>query len=221
MNFGDHPCGVRFAVVHCPVDNGAQCAPYLPASAPLPDEARKLPARLVDKPATLTLFEEPKPMTDPLPAPQPQGPLDPDEAYVRALKKLIRFAVRILAGLMVLVIGWGVADVVHVLYGRLMKPPVGLLGISDILATFGAFMAVLIAIEIFNNLVCYLSADVIRVKLVLATAYMAMLRKIIVLDFKEVSANHLFAAAAVLLALGVGYWLAVVKSPPVDRQGEP
>ena len=52
---------MRFAVVYCSVDNGAQCAPYLPASVPLLDEARKLPAQLVDKPATLTLFEEPKP----------------------------------------------------------------------------------------------------------------------------------------------------------------
>jgi len=186
----------------------------------LSDEARKLLARLVGKLATLTLFEKPKPMTEPLPAPQPQGPMGQDEAYVRALKKLIRFAVRILAGLMVLVIGWGVADVVYVLYGRLMEPPVGLLGISDILATFGAFMAVLIAIEIFINLVCYLRADAIHVKLVLATAYMAMLRKIIVLDFREVSADYVFASAAVLLALGIGYWLAVVKSPSEDRHGE-
>ncbi len=45
-----------------------------------------------------------------------------------------------------------------------------LMNISDILATFGAFMAVLIAIEIFINITIYLRDDVIHVKIVMATA---------------------------------------------------
>lgn len=47
-------------------------------------------------------------------------------------------------------------------------------GASDILATFGAFMAVLIAIEIFINIIIYLREDVIHVKIVMATALMAI-----------------------------------------------
>ena len=38
-----------------------------------------------------------------------------------------------------------------------------LLNINDILATFGAFMAVLIAIEIFENIVMYLRNNFIQV----------------------------------------------------------
>lgn len=89
--------------------------------------------------------------------------------------------------MMILVIWWGVADVAYVLYERISNHPYYLLNISDIFATFGAFMAVA--------------------------------RKVIVLDYKEVSANHVFATAALLLALAVAYWLAVVKKTSIESHG--
>ncbi|MBN2808984.1 MAG: phosphate-starvation-inducible PsiE family protein, partial [Deltaproteobacteria bacterium] len=85
------------------------------------------------------------------------------------------------------------------------------LDIGDILALFGAFMAVLIAIEILINIVIYLRDDVIHVKIVMATALMAIARKVIVLDFNKISANYVLAIAAVVLTMSVGYWLVVIK----------
>lgn len=143
-----------------------------------------------------------------------------DDPFIHRLASLIRYAVRILAVLMVLVIWWGVADVVYVLYERISSHPSYLLNISDILATFGAFMAVLIAIEIFINIASYLRENVIHIKLVLATAFMAVARKVIVLDYKEVSADYVFATAALVLALAVAYWLAVVKNTSIESHGE-
>ena len=58
-----------------------------------------------------------------------------------------------------------------------------LLDINDIFYTFGAFMAVLIAVEIFINIRLYLGTNVFPVQLVVATALMAIARKVIVLDF--------------------------------------
>ena len=108
---------------------------------------------------------------------------------------------------MVLVIIWGIGDVLYVLYMRLMEPPVYLLSISDIFATFGAFLAVLIAIEIFINITLYIRHDVLPVKLVIATALMAIARKVIIFDFKELSPMYIFATGSVVLALGITYWL--------------
>ena len=93
-------------------------------------------------------------------------PSSHEDPLIEFLHKTIRIAVKVLAVLMVLVIIWGIGDVVYVLYKRLMLPPVFLLSISDILATFGAFLAVLIAIEIFINITLYLRKDVLAVKLV-------------------------------------------------------
>ena len=99
---------------------------------------------------------------------------NPKEPLVQFLRRVIHLAVRALAVLMTLVILWAVADVAWVLYQKLMAPPFMMLTIPDILATFGAFMAVLIAIEIFVNINIYLRDDVIHVKIVIATALMAM-----------------------------------------------
>ena len=52
----------------------------------------------------------------------------------------------------------------QVLYQRATASIVGLLSINDILASIGAFMAALIAIETFLNIVLYLRDNVLHVK---------------------------------------------------------
>ena len=135
-----------------------------------------------------------------------------EDRLIRALHYVIRQAVRILAILMVLVIFWGIGDVAWVLYKRLLEPPVFLLNISDIFATFSAFLAVLIAIEIFENITLYLRDDIIHVNLVIATALMAIARKVIVFDYKELQPEYIWATAAVVLALGITYYLVARRS---------
>lgn len=133
-----------------------------------------------------------------------------DDPVVGFLNRIIRLVVRVLATIMVVVIVWGVADVVFVLYQRLMAPPFMLLQINDILATFSAFMAVLIAIEIYHNIILYAHdhrEHHLAVEIVLGTALMAIARKVIVFDFKEVGPEHIYGTAAVTLALVVGYYL--------------
>lgn len=130
-----------------------------------------------------------------------------EDPLIKRLWSLIRLSVRVLAVLMTLVIIWGILDVVWVLYQRIMAPPVMLLQINDILATFGAFMAVLIAIEIFANIVIYLEYRMIHLKLVISTALMAAARKVIVLEFKANEYEMGFALGAIILSLGVCYWL--------------
>lgn len=132
---------------------------------------------------------------------------DEQQGILKVFHKAIRFAVTVLAALMVLVIFLGVIDVIYVLFEKLSRPPYFLLSITDILATFGAFLAVLIAIEIYLNISLYLRSDVIPVKLVVATALMAIARKVIVFDFKYLQPDYIYASAAVVLALGITYWL--------------
>jgi uncharacterized membrane protein (DUF373 family) len=140
-----------------------------------------------------------------------------DKRFIEWLKRSIRWAVRALAVLMMLVIWWGVADVVYVLVERIRAHPFLLLNISDILATFGAFMAVLIAIEIFVNIVSYIQDQIIHIKVVLATAFMAVARKVIVLDYQQTSADYVYATAALVLALSVAYWLVEIKGSALRR----
>lgn len=139
------------------------------------------------------------------------------DALIQGLRVIIRFSVRTLAVLMTLVILWGIADVGWVLYKQLLQPPKFMLTISDILATFGAFMAVLIAIEIFINITIYLRDDVIHVKIVMATALMAIARKVIILDYAKTSSEYVWATAGLVLAMSIGYFL-VVKYGESDQK---
>lgn len=134
------------------------------------------------------------------------------DPLVKCLWKVVQICIRVLAVLMTLVIIWGLFDVVWVLYQRMTTEPVFLLNINDILATFGAFMAVLIAIEIFANIVIYLEYKMIHLKLVLSTALMAAARKVIILDFKVNDYLEVISLGVVILALGICYWLVCIRA---------
>jgi uncharacterized membrane protein (DUF373 family) len=133
--------------------------------------------------------------------------INEDDKMMNVLHRVIRGAVRVLAVLMVLTILWGVIDVVMVLYSKILQPSFEDLRPRDIIVVFGAFLAVLIAIEIFMNITLYLRDDVIHVRLVVATALIAIARKVIILDFEKIEPLYIFATAAVVLALGIVYWL--------------
>ncbi|KXS51518.1 MAG: hypothetical protein AWU57_4102 [Marinobacter sp. T13-3] len=143
-------------------------------------------------------------------------PIDFPDPFFRGLHCIIRFAIRVLAVLMVAVILWGVGDVIYIIYDRLVTPPFLLLDINDIFFTFGAFMAVLIAVEIFINIRLYLGTNVFPVQLVVATALMAIARKVIVLDFETLTPMYLLGIAATTLALGITYWLLRHGDPSRD-----
>ena len=143
------------------------------------------------------------------------------EPLIDRLQYVIRMCVRAMAVMMVFVIIMGVVDVGWVIWQRLASPPRFILTIADMLATFGAFMAVLIAVEIFHNIILYVEDNhnqQLAVEIVLGTALMAIARKVIVLDFNEVGSSHVYATAAVTLAWSVGYYLIVIRAKGVKRR---
>ena len=132
---------------------------------------------------------------------------DNDARLMDFLNRLIKWSVRLLAILMVFVIIMGVVDVGWTLYEKLLAAPKYILTISDMLATFGAFMAVLIAIEIVINITIYLRDNVIHVKIVIATALMAIARKVIILDLDTTPAEYLWGMALIVVAMSMAYWV--------------
>ncbi|TVZ39429.1 uncharacterized membrane protein (DUF373 family) [Alteromonadaceae bacterium 2753L.S.0a.02] len=137
------------------------------------------------------------------------------DPLIRVLHIIIRLAIRLLAILMVIVILWGVADVVYSIYHHLVTPPtLFLLDFHDIFSIFASVMVVLIGIEIFINVRLYLGSDVLPIKLVVATALMAVARKIIVLDLDRLTYEVILSLAATVLALGITYWLLSLPRKP-------
>jgi uncharacterized membrane protein (DUF373 family) len=74
---------------------------------------------------------------------------------------------------------------------------------------FGEILTLMIALE-FNHTLQYVvkrEQSIIQTKIVLLIALLAVARKFIVLDLREVDSGQLLALAAITLALGLAYWL--------------
>ena len=135
--------------------------------------------------------------------------LDPahEDQIVRISNLVIRQGIRALSIIMVVVIIFAIMDTAYTFVIKMISPPTFVLEVSDLLDVFGAVLVVLIAVEIYSNVTLYLTANVIHVKLVVATALMAVARKVITLDPKELDPIYFLAYAALGLAFGATYWL--------------
>lgn len=136
-----------------------------------------------------------------------------DKPFVPFLQKIIFYSVKLLAILMVLLILASIIDVTYIFYEKILKSdPKGVLGYEGILSVLGAVLIVLICIEIFNNIILYFKDDRSHVKLVLATALIAVSRKVIILDYTAIDATYIYATGAIILATAIAYWLVSYKT---------
>jgi uncharacterized membrane protein (DUF373 family) len=58
----------------------------------------------------------------------------------------------------------------------------------------------------------YLSTNIIPVNLVIATAFKAIARKVIIFDYNNITPPFIHATTSVVLALGMTYWLITKKT---------
>lgn len=125
-------------------------------------------------------------------------------SYLKKFEKIIVTALIVMMGLVILLatieLGW-------VIIKDIMTPPYFLLEIQELLDIFGLFLLVLIGIELIYTLKTYLTENEIHVEVVFIVALIAIARKVIILDVKEVSSLTLLGIAAIIIALSVGYSL--------------
>lgn len=112
----------------------------------------------------------------------------------------------------------------------LVNEPFLLLSVNDLMELFGLFLLVLIGIELLDTIVrTFLMEKTIHVEIVVSVGIIAMARKIIILDLKELPALTLIGMAATIFGLCAGYYLLrksrLVKAsetgvPPVETGGD-
>lgn len=133
--------------------------------------------------------------------------------------------IMILLGLMMIAVLVSAVELAVILYQQLMEPPKYLLNVKEMLEVFGFFLLVLIGLELLESVRAYLQEHRVPAKVVLLVALVAVSRKIIILDYKEISPDMLYGMSAVILALSIGYFLVrralywkapVSKSPSSD-----
>ncbi len=94
-----------------------------------------------------------------------------------------------------------------ILYTELVKPPMMLLNIDEMLEVFGFFLMVLIGVELLETIKAYLEEERVHAEVVFLVAIVAVSRKVIILDYKQADPLLLFGMAALIIALGAGYYL--------------
>ncbi len=126
---------------------------------------------------------------------------------LKFLKKFERLIVIALIVMMAATILLATIELAWLIIKDVITPPVILLEIHELLDIFGLFLLVLLGIELVSTLKTYLTENEIHVEVVFAVALIAIGRKVIILDVKELSSLSLIGIAAIIISLSVGYFL--------------
>ena len=126
---------------------------------------------------------------------------------LKMLELFERIIVVSLLGMMMLAVLASAIELAFVLVQELFKPPFARLNVDEMLEVFGFFLMVLIGLELLETIKAYLEENRVHAEVVFLVAIIAVSRKVIILDYKEASAEILFGMAVLIIALGLGYFL--------------
>jgi len=142
--------------------------------------------------------------------------------FIKSFEKII---IKVLVVLMAFVLLLSTVELAWVVIKDIITPPILLLEIDELLEIFGLFMLVLIGIELLDTIAkTYMAESVDHAQIVMAVAIIAIARKVIILDVKDLSGLALVGIAAIILALSIGYYLirkknVLVKDSKQDALG--
>lgn len=128
------------------------------------------------------------------------------------LKKFKRAVIISLTVMMSFVLLLSTVELGWLIIKDVSSPPVFLLDINELLDIFGLFMLVIIGIELLETIMkTYLTEGVDHVQVVMAVAIIAIARKVIILDVKELPSLTLIGIGVIIFALSAGYYLIKYK----------
>ena len=130
---------------------------------------------------------------------------------MKYLEKVERVIVVSLLVMMVLVVFLATVDLGWIIIKDIISPPLFLLDINELLEVFGMFLLVLIGVELLETVKMYFDKKTVHVEVVFTVAMIAIARKVIILDIKEVSSLTLIGIGVIIVALSAGYYLLVKK----------
>ena len=123
------------------------------------------------------------------------------------LEKFERAITHTLLVLMAGVVLLATIELAWILVKDVLTPPYFLLDVHELLELFGLFLLVLIGIELLHSVKTYIVRREFHLETVLTVAMIAVARKIIVLDPKELPEGALLGIAALVIALAPGYYV--------------
>jgi uncharacterized membrane protein (DUF373 family) len=133
------------------------------------------------------------------------------------LKRFEKVMIQVLMVMMAVVLVLAILDLGWLILKDIVSPPYVFLSVGQLLEIFGLFMLVVIGIELLETIMkTYITQDQPHYEVVLSVAIIAIARKVIILDLKEVDSLSLIGIASIIVALTAGYFL-MKKARSQDR----
>jgi len=125
----------------------------------------------------------------------------------RALSLVEKGILYVLMGLMAIVLILATLDLIWTIGVAVSTPPFLVVTLEALLDIFGMFLLVLVGLELLDTIKAYVREHVVHAEIVLLAALIAVARKAITLDLKQLAPGVALGLAALLLALATGYFL--------------
>lgn len=123
------------------------------------------------------------------------------------LKILQRFIIVLLLFIMSLILLLATIDLGFFIIKNIFQGQLGQFSFSSLGELFSIFLVILIGIELLEAVKAFLQKEIIHVEIVVLVAIIAIARKVIVWEFKEINSWETIGLAAMLLALAITYAL--------------
>ena len=123
------------------------------------------------------------------------------------LKKFERLIVGMLIVLMVIVVLLSTIELGWIILQDILNPPYIVLDANELLDIFGFFLLVLIGVELIETLRADLTDNTVHAEVVVEVAMIAIARKVIILEVKDLSGLTLVGIAAIIAALTGAFYV--------------
>jgi uncharacterized membrane protein (DUF373 family) len=124
-----------------------------------------------------------------------------------AVKTIEKYIIKFLIGLMTLVLVLATLQLGYLVITSILSTEVFVLDMDIIMDLFGAFLLVLIGIELLDTIKVYFKKHDVHVEVVMLVALIAVARKIILMDYSSYSGLEVLGIAGTVIALALGYYL--------------
>ena len=128
----------------------------------------------------------------------------PSFKYLRLLQRLI---IILLLFIMSLILLFATLNIIFFIIKNIVQQPMAQFTAGNLMELFSIFLVILIGIELLETVKAFLLKETIQVEIVVLVAIIAVSRKVIIWDFNDGSTIEIFGLSAILLALGVTYFL--------------
>ena len=128
------------------------------------------------------------------------------------LEKFERIVTAVLLVMLAAVVVLALIDLAWLLIQDILKPPLFILEVGDLLEIFGFFLLVLIGLELLETVKCYYIEGRIELKVIFSVALIALGRKIIILEPEKYGGLTLIGVGVIILALVAGYYVVSMKN---------